>query len=220
VAGAQYAVVDPGGPTPPPGPPPIYLPLVARDARVRPVPAPNLMVRLAFDGLSRVERLRMSYDMVDYVNPNVSANRRYEAFDGNKGTFLITQWKYGPRQGQRDRFIRWGDQGFRQLQGRDWECWRIDEHMLLWSQMVERLRGEFPTDGWQFKDPPLAKYANREVWDLERRQGANVSYMKVDVDTGLPLFMSRIEGTDRHHVYIPADFNDPSITTGKPRWCP
>ncbi len=219
--GAQYAVVDPGSGPAPMEPPPLYLPLVARAARVRPVPTPDHMVYLAMEALARVDRLRMDYDYINNVNPNVSARRDYDRIEAGQGTFIRTNWLYGPRRGQRDEFWRYLDQGFRRLHGRDWECWRIDEHMLLWHEMVARLKREFPAEGWQFKEPRETRYKGTQVYDLMRVVDDYRWYMKVEVDSMRPRLLSRVEGSARSYVYQPRDFGDPTITTGKPiPWCP
>jgi hypothetical protein len=214
----QSALIRPGtGPVRPPGAAPIYLPVSLKSHRIYPIPPPNVMVRQAHEELAQIERLRMTYDHVNDANPDVSANRDY-TFDGAKGTWLITQWKYGRRHGERDEFILWAGKGYTKPEGSSrWRCWRVDQHMLLWRQMADRIAAEFPATGWELKDPPITQYKGREVYDLRRQAGGVESFVKVDTQTGLPLLLSRIEGRGKNYVYIPRDFNDPTAATGKPR---
>jgi len=157
---AQTSVVQPGsGPAPPPGPQPIYLPVTLYAHNIYVVPPPNVMVRQALDALGEVSRLRMVYDVENYVNAAESAQRKYW-FDGREGIWMITSY----RTGVRVEFSRWLDRGWIKRPGDDWRCWAIDEHMLLWPEMVDRLRREYPAKGWRFDGTGRGRRGGREVW--------------------------------------------------------
>jgi hypothetical protein len=229
--GAQATVMEPGsGPGPVPGPRPVYLPLALRNHRILDVPSPNVLVREALDALSEVDRLRMTYDLTDRVDPNQDG-QRYYTFDGAGDMQMVTSYRSGSMSGRRIEYRRWGPEAFYKEVGDPgrWHCYAGDRHTLVWPEMTARLRREFPASDWWYNDPPTGQSAGgRPTWRLRRTLpgGQGESFMEVEDASRLPQRMSWTEGAGplpvRSHVYWPKDFDDPTILVGgrPPSTCP
>ena len=57
------------------------MPLALSNHRILKVPSPNVLVREALDALAEVDRLHMTYDLTDRIDPEEEGNRYY-TFDG------------------------------------------------------------------------------------------------------------------------------------------